>query len=157
MRSSKWALPRYETICFGTSPVYGTNGLKPLYFDQVVRQSDSDHVTVIGAGVTLHEALAAAEMLASEGKSTLSSSGQESALYGLAWKVSLISERIFAGKNIRVIDPFTIKPLDAATIVASARATGGLIITVEDHYKEGGFTCCIGRLYQALLTRANTH
>ncbi|KAK5894732.1 hypothetical protein CesoFtcFv8_011398 [Champsocephalus esox] len=42
------------------------------------------------------------------------------------------------GKNIRVIDPFTIKPLDAATIVASARATKGQIITVEDHYKEGG-------------------
>ncbi|KAI4823492.1 hypothetical protein KUCAC02_012075 [Chaenocephalus aceratus] len=42
------------------------------------------------------------------------------------------------GKNIRVIDPFTIMPLDAATIVASARATKGQIITVEDHYKEGG-------------------
>lgn len=36
--------------------------------DQVVRQSDNDQVTVVGAGVTLHEALAAAEMLASEGK-----------------------------------------------------------------------------------------
>lgn len=36
-----------------------------------------------------------------------------------------------------MIDPFTIKPLDAATIVSSARATGGRIITVEDHYKEG--------------------
>lgn len=44
---------------------------------------------------------------------------------------------ISTGKNIRVIDPFTIKPLDAATILASARATGGQIITVEDHYKEG--------------------
>lgn len=42
---------------------------------QVVRQSDKDHVTVIGAGVTLHEALAAADMLASEGKLTLPSSG----------------------------------------------------------------------------------
>lgn len=42
------------------------------------------------------------------------------------------------GINIRVVDPFTIKPLDAATIVASARATGGRIITVEDHYREGG-------------------
>ncbi|CDR00782.1 unnamed protein product [Oncorhynchus mykiss] len=42
------------------------------------------------------------------------------------------------GVNIRVIDPFTIKPLDAATIVSSARATGGRIITVEDHYREGG-------------------
>uniref|UniRef100_A0AAQ5ZZW1 Transketolase n=2 Tax=Amphiprion ocellaris TaxID=80972 RepID=A0AAQ5ZZW1_AMPOC len=70
---------------------------------KVVRQSDSDQVTVIGAGVTVHEALAAADML-----------------------------------NIRVIDPFTIKPLDAATILSSARATGGQIITVEDHYKEGG-------------------
>ncbi|XP_077427735.1 transketolase-like protein 2 [Vanacampus margaritifer] len=75
---------------------------------KVVRQSDSDVVTVIGAGVTLHEALAAADMLKSE------------------------------GKNIRVIDPFTIKPLDAKTILTSAKATGGRIITVEDHYKEGG-------------------
>uniref|UniRef100_A0A8C7DK44 Transketolase n=1 Tax=Oncorhynchus kisutch TaxID=8019 RepID=A0A8C7DK44_ONCKI len=61
---------------------------------KVVRQSDSDKVTVIGAGVTLHEALTAADQLASE------------------------------GVNIRVIDP--------------ARATGGRIITVEDHYREGG-------------------
>uniref|UniRef100_A0A673XG94 Transketolase n=2 Tax=Salmo trutta TaxID=8032 RepID=A0A673XG94_SALTR len=75
---------------------------------KVVRQSDSDKVTVIGAGVTLHEALAAADQLASE------------------------------GVNIRVIDPFTIKPLDAATILSSARTTGGRIITVEDHYREGG-------------------
>uniref|UniRef100_A0A8C7DKN0 Transketolase n=1 Tax=Oncorhynchus kisutch TaxID=8019 RepID=A0A8C7DKN0_ONCKI len=64
---------------------------------KVVRQSDSDKVTVIGAGVTLHEALTAADQLASEGKT-----------------------------------------LDAATIVSSARATGGRIITVEDHYREGG-------------------
>ncbi|RXM33460.1 Transketolase-like protein 2 [Acipenser ruthenus] len=75
---------------------------------KVVRQSDSDKVTVIGAGVTLHEALTAADELAKE------------------------------GINIRVIDPFTIKPLDAETIISSARATGGRIITVEDHYREGG-------------------
>lgn len=50
-----------------------------------------------------------------------------------------MSYLIAIGKNIRVIDPFTIKPLDAATIVSSARATGGQIITVEDHYKEGGY------------------
>lgn len=47
-----------------------------------------------------------------------------------------------------MIDPFTIKPLDAATIVASARATGGLIITVEDHYKEGGFALFIWKTLQ---------
>lgn len=46
------------------------------------------------------------------------------------------------GLNIRVIDPFTIKPLDASTIVASARATGGRVITVEDHYKEGELLLC---------------
>ena len=40
-----------------------------------------------------------------------------------------------------MIDPFTIKPLDAATIVSSARATGGRIITVEDHYREGTSVC----------------
>nr|XP_048688703.1 transketolase-like protein 1 isoform X1 [Caretta caretta] len=75
---------------------------------KVVRNSDADRVTVIGAGVTLHEALAAADELAKQ------------------------------GTRIRVIDPFTIKPLDAATIITSARATGGRIITVEDHYREGG-------------------
>lgn len=41
--------------------------MKTTVLHQVVRQSDNDHVTVVGAGVTLHEALAAAEMLASEG------------------------------------------------------------------------------------------
>ncbi|XP_044856533.1 transketolase-like protein 2 [Mauremys mutica] len=75
---------------------------------KVVRTSAADRVTVIGAGVTLHEALAAAAELAKQ------------------------------GIHIRVIDPFTIKPLDAATIVTSARATGGRILTVEDHYREGG-------------------
>ncbi|XP_061836016.1 transketolase-like protein 2 isoform X1 [Nerophis lumbriciformis] len=101
-------------ICFirtsrpDTAVIYSPEEKFEIGVAKVVRQSDSDVVTVIGAGVTLHEALSAADMLASE------------------------------GKNIRVIDPFTIKPLDAATILASARATGGQIITVEDHYKEGG-------------------
>lgn len=75
---------------------------------KVVYKTNDDHVTVIGAGVTLHEALTAAEQLK--------------------------KERI----NIRVIDPFTIKPLDAKTIIENARATRGRIITVEDHYYEGG-------------------
>uniref|UniRef100_A0A8C7K5Y7 Transketolase n=1 Tax=Oncorhynchus kisutch TaxID=8019 RepID=A0A8C7K5Y7_ONCKI len=88
--------------------IYDPNEKFEVGVAKVLRQSDSDQVTVIGAGVTLHEALTAADQLASE------------------------------GVNIRVIDPFTIKPLDAATIVSSARATGGRIITVEDHYREGG-------------------
>lgn len=44
--------------------------------------------------------------------------------------------------NIRVIDPFTIKPLDSKTIIDNARATRGRIITVEDHYYEGGEVFC---------------
>uniref|UniRef100_A0A4W5QEY9 transketolase n=1 Tax=Hucho hucho TaxID=62062 RepID=A0A4W5QEY9_9TELE len=40
--------------------------------------------------------------------------------------------------NIRVIDPFTIKPLDSNTIIEHAKATRGRIVTVEDHYYEGG-------------------
>lgn len=43
--------------------------MKMVILHQVVRQSDTDRVTVVGAGVTLHEALAAADILASEGKS----------------------------------------------------------------------------------------
>uniref|UniRef100_G1R6H9 Transketolase n=1 Tax=Nomascus leucogenys TaxID=61853 RepID=G1R6H9_NOMLE len=75
---------------------------------KVVLKSKDDQVTVIGAGVTLHEALAAAELLKKE-------------------KI-----------NIRVLDPFTIKPLDRKLILDSARATKGRILTVEDHYYEGG-------------------
>ncbi|KAK2189172.1 hypothetical protein NP493_114g06072 [Ridgeia piscesae] len=75
---------------------------------KIVREATTDQVTVIGAGITLHEALKAADMLAE------------------------------AGITIRVIDPFTIKPIDANTIVHSAQQTGGRILTVEDHYPEGG-------------------
>uniref|UniRef100_G3P6S5 Transketolase n=1 Tax=Gasterosteus aculeatus aculeatus TaxID=481459 RepID=G3P6S5_GASAC len=101
-------------ICFirtsrpDTAVLYAPDEKFKVGLAKIVRQSDNDCVTVIGAGITLHEALSAADTLASE------------------------------GKKIRVIDPFTIKPLDAVTILASARATGGKIITVEDHYKEGG-------------------
>ncbi|KAF0034892.1 hypothetical protein F2P81_012650 [Scophthalmus maximus] len=75
---------------------------------KVVYQSKDDQVTVVAAGVTLHEALAAAEHLK--------------------------KERI----SVRVIDPFTIKPLDAKTIIDHTRATRGRVLTVEDHYYEGG-------------------
>ncbi|KAM9752487.1 transketolase-like protein 2 [Menidia menidia] len=101
-------------ICFirtsrpETAVIYSPDEKLEIGVAKVVRQSDKDQVTVIGAGVTLHEALAAADILEKQ------------------------------GKHIRVIDPFTIKPLDADTILTSARATRGQIITVEDHYKEGG-------------------
>lgn len=74
----------------------------------VLRQSKDDVALVIGAGITLHEALKAADALSAQ------------------------------GKNIRVLDPFTLKPIDAAGIIENAKACGGRIITVEDHYPEGG-------------------
>ncbi|XP_078520724.1 transketolase-like protein 1 [Lissotriton helveticus] len=101
-------------ICFirtsrpETAVIYSPEEKFEIGQAKVVRSSDTDRVTIIGAGVTLHEALAAADQLAKQ------------------------------GTNVRVVDPFTIKPLDAATIISSARATGGRIITVEDHYREGG-------------------
>ncbi|XP_054978105.1 transketolase-like protein 1 [Sorex araneus] len=75
---------------------------------KVVRHSQEDKVTVIGAGVTLHEALEAADILSKNGIA------------------------------IRVIDLFTVKPLDSMTIISNAKVTGGRIITVEDHHPEGG-------------------
>jgi transketolase len=74
----------------------------------VVVSSKTDQVLVIGAGVTLHEAVTAAEKLAK------------------------------SGVNIRVLDPFTIKPLDVNAVLENAKACGGRILTVEDHYPEGG-------------------
>jgi len=88
-------------ILYGPEDEFGIGGSKVLH------RSDKDVATVIGAGVTLHEALAAWEALQKEG--------------------------IF----IRVIDLYSIKPLDLATLQAAARETKALI-TVEDHYPEGG-------------------
>ena len=75
---------------------------------RVVRSSDSDEVALIGAGITVHEALKAADTLAEEGISA------------------------------RVIDAYSIKPIDADTILAAVEATGGRLVTVEDHWPEGG-------------------
>ncbi len=74
---------------------------------RTVRSSDDDAVTLIGAGITLHECLAAAEQLAAKGVSA------------------------------RVIDLYSVKPVDAETIVTAANETGA-IVTVEDHWAEGG-------------------
>jgi transketolase len=74
---------------------------------RVVRSSDSDEVTLVAAGITLHEALAAADALAREGVAA------------------------------RVIDLYTVKPIDEQTLIEAAEATG-VIVAVEDHHAEGG-------------------
>jgi transketolase len=75
---------------------------------RVLRSSDEDEVAIVAAGITVHEALKAADALAEEG--------------------------IVA----RVIDLYSIKPLDAETLFAAADATQGRLVTVEDHWAEGG-------------------
>ncbi len=89
-------------ILYGADEVFTVGGSK------VLRQSDADKATVVGAGVTLFEALKAYDLLKKDGIA------------------------------IRVIDAYSIQPIDAATLKAAARATGGKVITVEDHYAAGG-------------------
>jgi transketolase len=69
---------------------------------------DGDDLAIVAAGITLHESLKAAEQLESEGISA------------------------------RVIDLYSVKPVDGETLRAAAEATGGRILTVEDHWSEGG-------------------
>ncbi len=79
----------------------------PIGGSKVLKKSEGDIATVIGAGVTLHEALEAYEVLKKE------------------------------GILIRVIDLYSIKPVDETTLREAASATKS-IVTVEDHYAEGG-------------------
>jgi transketolase len=81
---------------------------KYFYFFKIIVESSNDICTVVAAGVTLHEAVKASEKLKT------------------------------AGKAIRVIDAFTVKPIDRDTILKSVNATHNRLIVVEDHYLEGG-------------------
>lgn len=101
-------------ICFirtsrpNTAVIYKNSESFAIGRAKIVKSSNQDQVLIIGAGVTLHEALKAADELAK------------------------------SGVHARVMDPFTVKPIDASAIVENAKATGGRIVTVEDHYQEGG-------------------
>ncbi len=99
----------YMRTTRGSFPgIYPTGETFPIGGSKVLRSGDQDQVTLIGAGVTLHEALGAADILAAE------------------------------GIQARVIDCYSVKPIDAATLTAAAQATGGRIVIAEDHHPEGG-------------------
>jgi transketolase len=91
-----------------TPVIYGPEERFPVGGSKVLRQSDGDRVTVVAAGVTLHEALKAYDQLKSDGIA------------------------------VRVIDAYSVKPIDARTLREAAAATKGLIVTVEDHWLQGG-------------------
>ncbi len=89
-----------------TPVIYGNDEKFPIGGAKVLREGSK--VTVVAAGVTLFEALKAADTLKA------------------------------AGVNITVIDAYSIKPLAKGVILAAAKKTGNTVITVEDHYVEGG-------------------
>ncbi len=92
----------------GETPViYDPDEEFPVGGSKVLRSSPDDQVTLVAAGVTVHEALAAADLLAEDGVSA------------------------------RVIDAYSVKPVDAATLRQAVSDTGR-ILTVEDHRPEGG-------------------
>jgi transketolase len=97
-----------------TPVIYGNDELFPIGGLKVVRHSGADKATVIGAGITLFEALKAHDEL------------QKNSV------------------AIRVIDLYSIQPIDAAALVKAAQETGRLI-TVEDHYVAGGIGDAVAR------------
>jgi transketolase len=89
-------------VIYSNDEMFAVGGLK------VLRESAADVATVIGAGVTVFEALKAYDQLKA------------------------------SGTSIRVIDLYSLSPVDREGLVRAARATGGHLITVEDHYAAGG-------------------
>ena len=98
MRTSRPKTP----VIYGPDDTFDIGGLN------VLREAGSDVATVIGAGVTVFEALEAHDLLSKQ------------------------------GITIRVIDLYSVQPIDTATLVRCARETKGRLITVEDHYVGGG-------------------
>lgn len=101
-------------ICFirtsrpATEILYGNDEVFEIGKSKLVKKSTNDSVLLIGAGVTLYEALEAAKELEKSG--------------------------VFC----RVLDPFTVKPIDKEAIIKNAKECGGRIVVVEDHYTQGG-------------------
>jgi transketolase len=90
-----------------TPVIYGADEDFPVGGSKILRSSDADRVTLVGAGITVHEALEAAGSLEADGIAA------------------------------RVVDCYSIKPIDAETLRAAAAQTG-LLVTIEDHWIEGG-------------------
>jgi transketolase len=91
-----------------TRVIYASDAQFKIGGCSIIQQTAQDHACIVAAGITVHEALKAYEKLA--------------------------QENIF----VTVIDLYSIKPLDASTLLKAARKASNIIITVEDHYREGG-------------------
>lgn len=91
-----------------TAILYDATHTFPIGGCKVVRESADDKATIVTAGATLHEAIKAHDILAED------------------------------GINIRIIDLYSVKPIDTETLLSAASETNNTLITVEDHYPEGG-------------------
>ena len=91
-----------------TPVIYGPTEEFPIGWCKVVRGTEKDRVTIVAAGITLHEALKAYDVLGSQDIA------------------------------VRVIDLYTVKPVDADALADAAKVTGGRFVVVEDHWPEGG-------------------
>jgi transketolase len=99
----------YMRTTRGAYPVlYGPDEAFPIGGSRLVRSSAGDQVTLVGAGVTLHNCLAAADELARD------------------------------GVTARVLDLYSVKPVDTEALLAAAAATSDRIVVAEDHYPAGG-------------------
>jgi transketolase len=97
-----------RTTRAATPVIYEADERFEIGGSRVVRSSDDDDLAIVAAGITVHEALKAADLLANDGISA------------------------------RIVDLYSVKPIDAETLQATAEATNGRLVTVEDHWPEGG-------------------
>jgi transketolase len=97
-----------RTTRMKTPALYGPDDAFTIGGLKVLRSTDRDALTIVAAGITLHEALAAHDELAG------------------------------TGVALRVIDLYCVKPVDGAALLAAAQATGNRLLVVEDHYAQGG-------------------
>ncbi len=111
-----------RTTRMNTPVIYPPGETFEIGGSKVVRSSDRDRLTVIGAGVTLHEALKAYDRLKTEGIA------------------------------IRVIDLYSVKPIDVETLRHAAQDTDGQLIVVEDHWVEGGLGAAVANAFMGTDT-----
>jgi transketolase len=100
-----------------TPVLYGPGERFPIGGSKVLRRSSGDAAAILAAGITLHEALRAHELLAA------------------------------GGIHVRVVDLYSVKPIDAATVEACARECGGRLVVVEDHFLEGGLGDAVSEVF----------
>ena len=111
-----------RTTRAATPVIYNADEAFTIGGSRVVRQSDDDQVTIVAAGITLHESIKAAEALAKD------------------------------GVNVRLIDLYSVKPVDVDTLQAALEATDRRLVVVEDHWPQGGIGSAV---LEALATASD--